>query len=126
MQARVARTLFKPGVLCLTCFFLHFLRRWLFMAERHPSDIARETLKQLALRRLAPTPDNFRTLYDEISGSSTPPPFPEGATLFEPPNLIHGMSKCIKDRGSGPDQPDQSNASHWSARFNDLIDILTK
>ena len=78
MQARVARTLFKPGVLCHTCCFLHFLPRWLFMAERPPSDIARETLKQLALRRLAPTPDNFRTLYDEISGSSTPPPFPEG------------------------------------------------
>ncbi len=48
------------------------------MAERLPSDIARETLKQLALRRLAPTPDNFRALYDEISGNITPPPFPEG------------------------------------------------
>ena len=48
------------------------------MAERLPSDIARETLKQLALRRLTPTPDNFRTLYDEISGNITPPPFPEG------------------------------------------------
>ncbi|MDP2769363.1 MAG: GGDEF domain-containing protein, partial [Giesbergeria sp.] len=48
------------------------------MAEKLPSDIARETLKQLALRRLAPTPDNFRTLYDEISGSITPPAFPEG------------------------------------------------
>lgn len=48
------------------------------MAERLPSDIARETLKQLALRRLVPTPDNFRALYDEISGNTTPAPFPEG------------------------------------------------
>ncbi|MDY0106495.1 MAG: GGDEF domain-containing protein [Giesbergeria sp.] len=48
------------------------------MAERLPSDIARETLKQLALRRLSPTPDNFRSLYDEISGNITPAPFPEG------------------------------------------------
>ena len=48
------------------------------MAERLPSDIARKTLKQLALRRLVPTPDNFRALYDEISGNITPPPFPEG------------------------------------------------
>ena len=49
------------------------------MAEKLPSEIARETLKQLALRRLAPTPDNYRTLYDEISGNTTPAPFPEGS-----------------------------------------------
>ena len=30
--------------------------------------IARETLKQLAARRIAPTPENYRTLYLEISG----------------------------------------------------------
>jgi len=48
------------------------------MAERLASDIARETLKQLAVRRLAPTPENYQTLYEEISGSYTPPPFPEG------------------------------------------------
>jgi len=48
------------------------------MAERSPSEIARETLRQLALRRLPPTPDNYQALYDEISGNITPPPFPEG------------------------------------------------
>ena len=32
-----------------------------------PSDIARETLRQLALRRIAPTPDNYRALYHEIA-----------------------------------------------------------
>ncbi|MDD2846323.1 MAG: GGDEF domain-containing protein [Rhodoferax sp.] len=47
------------------------------MAERLPSDIARETLKQLVLRKLAPTPDNYQSIYDEISGQRTPPPFPE-------------------------------------------------
>lgn len=34
----------------------------------HPSDIARETLRQLALRKIPPTPDNYRRLYSEISG----------------------------------------------------------
>jgi diguanylate cyclase len=48
------------------------------MADRPPSDIARETLKQLAARRLAPTPDNYLALYDEISGVRTQPAFPEG------------------------------------------------
>ena len=48
------------------------------MAERPPSDIARDTLKQLAVRRLPPTPENYQALYDEIAGGYTPMPFPEG------------------------------------------------
>ncbi len=35
-----------------------------------PITIARETLKQLAARRIAPTPDNFRRFYQEISGEA--------------------------------------------------------
>jgi len=48
------------------------------MAERNPSDLARETLKQLAVRRMAPTPENFRLTYDEIAGVRSSAPFPEG------------------------------------------------
>lgn len=48
------------------------------MAERLPSDIARDTLKQLAIRRLPPTPENYQTLYDEIAGVRSPGLFPEG------------------------------------------------
>lgn len=48
------------------------------MADRLPSEIARETLKQLAARRLQPTPDNYLALYDEIAGTRSPQPFPEG------------------------------------------------
>ena len=47
------------------------------MAERPPSDIAREALKQLAQRRLPPTLEHFRQIYDEIAGASSPLPFPE-------------------------------------------------
>lgn len=43
----------------------------LHMALTNPSEIARETLKQLSARRLAPTPDNYRALFDEIG---SPPP----------------------------------------------------
>ena len=35
----------------------------------NPSEIAREALRQLALRRVAPTPDNYRKLYAEIAGT---------------------------------------------------------
>lgn len=47
------------------------------MADRTPSELARETLKMLAARRLAPTPDNYQALYDEISGVRTGQSFPE-------------------------------------------------
>jgi len=33
-----------------------------------PIDIARQALKQLAMSKVAPTPDNFREVYDEIAG----------------------------------------------------------
>ncbi|WCM91990.1 diguanylate cyclase [Acidovorax sp. NCPPB 2350] len=48
------------------------------MADRPPSEIARETLKQLAARRLAPTPDNYQALYEEIAGVRTASAFPDG------------------------------------------------
>ena len=50
------------------------------MADRPPSEIARETLKQLAARRLAPTPDNYLAIYDEIAGIRSPQPFPEAVS----------------------------------------------
>lgn len=34
----------------------------------NPSEIARETLKQLLSRRLAPSPENYRAIYNEIAG----------------------------------------------------------
>ncbi|MDV7391354.1 hypothetical protein RZS08_08385, partial [Arthrospira platensis SPKY1] len=45
-------------------------RRILMTKLSNPSEIARETLRQLAMRRVAPTPDNYRKLYHEISGSN--------------------------------------------------------
>ena len=44
-----------------------------------PSDIARETLRQLALRRIVPTPDNYRAIYHEIAGTALDEVFPERA-----------------------------------------------
>lgn len=46
------------------------------MAARPPSEIARETLRQLTLRRLPPTPDHYQALYEEISGQTLQEGFP--------------------------------------------------
>ncbi|MFA6063192.1 MAG: diguanylate cyclase [Gallionella sp.] len=42
------------------------------MNNTNPSELARETLKLLAQRRLLPTPDNYSKIYTEISGSNAP------------------------------------------------------
>ena len=34
----------------------------------NPTEVARETLRRLAMRRIPPTPDNYQTLYEEIVG----------------------------------------------------------
>lgn len=48
------------------------------MAEiTQPSEIAREALRRLATRRIPPTPDNYRTLYHEIAGTTAGEEFPE-------------------------------------------------
>ncbi|WP_088179373.1 diguanylate cyclase [Zoogloea sp. LCSB751] len=53
------------------------LRRPQMTDTSQPSEVARETLRQLALRRIAPTPDNYRALYHEIAGSVAEDVFPE-------------------------------------------------
>ena len=42
-----------------------------------PSEIARDVLRQLALNRTPPTPDNYLALYHEISGTAMVESFPE-------------------------------------------------
>ena len=44
-----------------------------------PSEIARETLRQLAMRRIPPTPDNYQMLYNEIAGIKGGETFPAHA-----------------------------------------------
>ncbi|MRR51168.1 MAG: GGDEF domain-containing protein [Rhodocyclaceae bacterium] len=43
----------------------------------NPSEIAREVLRQLAMRRTPPTPDNYLALYNEIAGTKAVEAFPE-------------------------------------------------
>jgi diguanylate cyclase len=42
-----------------------------------PSEVARETLRRLAMNKTPPTPDNYRATYHEITGSKIVEPFPE-------------------------------------------------
>ncbi|MBI4292046.1 MAG: diguanylate cyclase [Betaproteobacteria bacterium] len=48
-----------------------------------PSDAARETLKRLATRKLAPTPDNFTEVYQEVAGGAAIGPESSPARMLE-------------------------------------------
>lgn len=43
-------------------------------AATNPADIAREVLRRLATRRIAPTPDAYREIYNDIAGIAGPKP----------------------------------------------------
>lgn len=43
---------------------------------RTPTEIARETVRQLTARKLPPTPDNYQRIYHEIAGTRVIRPFP--------------------------------------------------
>lgn len=47
-------------------------------AFTNPTDIARETLKLLSTRRIAPTPENYQTIYHEIAGTKPVAPQNKG------------------------------------------------
>ncbi len=46
------------------------------MSEKKPFEIARETLKQLTLQKLTPTPANYLAIYNDIAGIPVITPFP--------------------------------------------------
>ena len=54
----------------------------------NPLDIARETLRLLAMRRTAPTPDNYQALYLEISGGVG------GGEIF-PEKTLHDLTEAL-------------------------------
>lgn len=50
----------------------------------NPTDIARETLKLLALRRIVPTPENYLQIYHEVSGTPSPSNVPLASAQPQP------------------------------------------
>jgi diguanylate cyclase len=46
------------------------------MSDKKTFEVARETLKQLTARKLAPTPLNYQRIYCELAGLPIEPPFP--------------------------------------------------
>lgn len=62
----------------------------------NPSEIARETLKRLALQRTPPTPDNYRTLYHEIAGTAATEAFPDKSLKTLAAGLPRGTPEQLR------------------------------
>ncbi len=69
-----------------------------------PLDIARETFKQMAVRRVEPTPDNYQLIYNEIAGS------PAKETLDS------AIRKALKQLPNGT-----TEQSKWISRWEKLL-----
>jgi len=62
---------------------------------QNPADIAREAFRRLATRRIAPTPDAYRAIYDEIAGV---PPAPPAAPAPSPAvEVLEGFARKLAD-----------------------------
>jgi len=62
----------------------------------NPTEVARETLRRLAMRRIAPTPDNYQTLYEEIVGIPAEPSNAPSAA-----NVLAGLVGDLKEHHPG-------------------------
>ena len=63
-------------------------------APTNPTDLARETLRLLATRRIAPTPENYQRIYSELSGA----PASTAASLDQ--QLLIGVRQWREARGN--------------------------
>jgi diguanylate cyclase len=63
----------------------------------NPADIAREAFKRLAVRRIAPTPQNYTIIYNEIAGIEEPAPATEPAEPPAPVAADEGAVNLLSD-----------------------------
>ena len=64
---------------------------------KSPSEIARETLTELASRKLAPTPENYAQMYREISGETAKTPSADIGATTSKGRLVPAWSELIRD-----------------------------
>jgi len=79
-------------------------------ADQNPADIAREAFRRLATRRIAPTPEAYRDIYNEIAGI-VPPAAP----------AVLGTSNAAAD--PGPENLLNQFASRLSEQQGDMADL---
>jgi diguanylate cyclase len=91
----------------------------------NPSEIARETLKLLMSRRMAPSPDNYRAIYNEIAGiqDRAKDVFPER----ELKSLLASLPKENPAQQRLSRQLDQAlKSNNWEEYRKSVVDFITE
>jgi diguanylate cyclase len=89
----------------------------------NPFEIARETLRLLATRRIPPTPDNYQTLYHEITGTK---PAGESFPDKQLRSLAAALPKTSPDQLRLARQLDEAvKAANWDDYKNRLVDFVS-
>jgi diguanylate cyclase len=88
----------------------------------NPFEIARETLRLLATRRIPPTPDNYQTLYQEITGAKpVAAPFPDKQLR----SLAAALPKTSPDQMRLVRQLDEAvKAANWENYQSRLVEFI--
>ncbi|AKU24279.1 GGDEF domain-containing protein [Massilia sp. NR 4-1] len=81
-------------------------------AEQNPADIAREAFRRLATRRIAPTPEAYRSIYNEIAGLPDTPEAPAAPLGTAAPAADQGAESML-----------DTFASNLSAQAGELADF---
>lgn len=87
-----------------------------------PSEIARETLRLLASRRLAPNPENYRRHYQEVAG--LPDDAPEAERVLQ--QLARDMSARAPAERASKLLVKASSEKNWPALRGALMELLPK
>ena len=86
-----------------------------------PAETARETLKRLAARKLAPTPDNFTEVYEEISGHA------QGGVDRSAVRMLQRLADDISGDGGAAAQLAHRIGEHdWAEVHKLLVGMLDK
>ncbi len=93
------------------------------MNNTNPSELARETLKMLAQRRLLPTPDNYAKIYAEISGAPTAENNGAEKVLR---NMAEYLLQSDKSASTGIAIKKMLNEEKWEQCFKEIEKVLPR
>ena len=93
------------------------------MNKQNPSEVARETLKMLAQRRLMPTPDNYAKIFTEISGE---PAIEVNGAAKVLRNVVEHLLQTDKAAGTGLALKKRLGEENWDKCFEEIEKVLPK
>jgi len=93
------------------------------MNKQNPSEVARETLKRLAQRKLLPTPENYSRIFSEISGNTQAEPDSAEKVLRD---LVEHLLQNDKTSATGLTLKKLLNEGKWDNCFAEIEKVLPK